>query len=128
MTLARRILWSMTVSYWAVLFVMTHTPPAQMPKGPASDKLMHFLAYLVLSFLLGTTLYLALPGQRRRLALLVLLAGAAYGALDELTQPLAGRFCEFNDWLADLAGVVTVAAVLFVLVRLFPPDRVQNVE
>ena len=111
----------MTLSYWAVLFVLTHTPPAKMPPGPASDKLMHFMAYLVLSFLLGTTLYLAVPGQRRRMPLLVLLAGAAYGAFDELTQPLSGRACELGDWLADLAGVATVALVLFILVRLFPP-------
>ena len=123
MTLTRRILWTMTAAYWVVLFVLTHTPPRHMPPGPASDKLMHFLAYLVLSFLLGTTLYLALPGQRRRLPLLVLVLGAAYGALDELTQPFSGRMAEWGDWWADMAGVAAVAAVLFVLVRLFPPRR-----
>ena len=128
MTLTRRILWTMTVLYWLALFGLTHTPPSHMPAAPGSDKLMHFLAYLVLSFLLGTTLYLGLPGQRRRIAVLVLILGAAYGAFDELTQPLAGRDAEWGDWLADLSGVATVAVVLFVLVRLFPPDRMQNAE
>ncbi len=129
MTLTRGILWTMTLSYWVGLFVLTHTPPSHMPKGPGNDKLMHFLAYLVLSFLLGTTLYLAVPSQRRRLAPLVLVLGAAYGAMDELTQPLVGRDAEWGDWFADLGGVVAVAAVLFVLVRLFPPNRqMQNAE
>ena len=123
MTLTRRILWAMTLSYWVVLFVLTHTPPVHMPPGPGNDKLMHFLAYLVLAFLLGTTLYLALPGQRPRIALLVLVLGAGYGAFDELTQPLSGRDAEWGDWFCDVAGVTTVALVLFVLVRLFPPGR-----
>ena len=123
MTLARRILWTLTLLYWAALIMLTHTPPAHMPKGPSNDKLAHFLAYLVLAFLLGTTLYLALPAKRPRLPLLVLLAGALYGALDELTQPFFKRDCELGDWLADVGGVATVALVLFVLVTLFPPKR-----
>ena len=123
MTLTRRILWTMTVSYWLVLFVLTHTPPRHMPHGPASDKLMHFLAYLVLSFLIGTSIYLAVPCRRRRLPLIVLVLGAAYGALDELTQPFSGRMAEWGDWWADMAGVATVAAVFFVLVRVFPAAR-----
>ena len=123
MTLTRRILWAMTISYWAMLFVLTHTPPRHMPAAPGNDKLMHYMAYLVLGFLVGTTLYLALPSQRGRIALLVLVLGAAYGAFDELTQPLTGRDAEWGDWFCDVAGVATVALVLFVLVRLFPPSR-----
>src|SRR3954467_15829381 len=98
----RRILWSMTVSYWVMLFVLTHTPPVHMPAAPGNDKLMHFLPYLVLGFLVGTTLYLALPSQRGRIALLVLLLGAACAAFDELTQPLTGPFATSGDWFSSV--------------------------
>ena len=121
MSWPRRILWSITVVYWLALFVLTHTPLAKLPGPPTSDKVAHFLAYLVLSFLAGTTLYLAFPQRRRLMPVGVLLLAAAYGAVDELTQPLVGRFCEWGDWFADCAGAATGAAVLYLLERLTRP-------
>ena len=42
--------------------------------------------------------------------LIVLGIVMAYGAFDELTQPIFGRDCEFLDWVADSsAGVVAVS-------------------
>ena len=118
MTWARRILWTLTVTYWVTLFVLTHTPQAYLPKADASDKAVHFLAYLALSFLVGTTLYLAFPGRRRLMPLGVLVLAAGYGAFDELTQPLVGRFAEWADWYANCAGAATAAAALYLLERL----------
>jgi VanZ family protein len=38
-----------------------------------------------------------------------------YGAIDELTQPLVGRFCSFDDWLADASGAIAVVAAAMVI-------------
>lgn len=126
MTHARRILWTLTVSYWVVLFVLTHTPQARLPKGPAGDKTMHFVAYLALSFLMSTTLYLAFP-KRRMTPLLVIILACGYGALDELTQPLVGRFADWHDWFADCAGAAAGGAAIFVLQWFFPPKEAAPV-
>jgi VanZ family protein len=48
----------------------------------------------------------------RSISLWVIGIGMAYGAFDELTQPLVNRFCEWNDWLADSVGIC--AAVLMI--------------
>jgi VanZ family protein len=124
MTLTRRILWTLTVSYWVLLFVATHVPLPRLPGPPANDKVMHFTAYLALSFLVGTTWYLAFPSRRRIMPLMVVVVAAAYGAFDEVTQGFVGRTPDVKDWYADCAGAVAAALVLLVLVRLFParPD------
>ncbi len=115
----------MTAGYWAVMFKLTHVPPAELgPPGPLSDKQLHFLAYLILSFLLGTTLVLIFPGRRRWIPLALIATGMAYGGVDELTQPLVGRTCDIYDWFADVAGVGTSARLIFCFQRLcWPADR-----
>jgi VanZ family protein len=40
---------------------------------------------------------------------------AVYGAVDELTQPWAGRFCDLNDWLADIGGGAIGLALAWVV-------------
>jgi VanZ family protein len=122
---ARRIVLFLTALYWVVLFVVTHLPPARMLHGPGGDKLHHFLAYLVLSFMLGATLWQAFPGRRRFVPLLVLLAGAGYGVLDELTQIPVGRQAEVGDWVADLSGAAVAAAVLFLMLRVTRPRTTE---
>ena len=49
----------------------------------------------------------------RRLARagLVLLVMGVYASLDELTQPMCGRWAAWGDWNADLAGA-TLAVIL----------------
>ena len=115
MRFTRTVLWAITGLYWVVLFVMTHLPPRRLPHGPGSDKLHHFLAYLVLSFLLGAALWQAFPSRRRWMPMLVVLAAMAYGAFDEFTQIAVGRDCELNDWLADVAGACFAGAALYLL-------------
>ena len=115
MTSTRRILWAITACYWGVLFTLTHLPPQHLPHGPGSDKLHHFAAYMVLSFILGATLWQAFPARRRVVPLLVLLVAALYGGFDEITQILVHRDCELNDWLADISGAAFAGAVLYLL-------------
>ena len=121
MTWTRRILWTLTVGYWVAIFIATHTPPTHLPGPIVNDKLIHFTAYLALSFLVGTTWYLAFPTRRRIMPLVVVVVAAAYGAFDEVTQEYFRRTPDVKDWYADCAGAAAAALVLFVLVRLFPP-------
>jgi len=98
------------LAYWIALFVLTHLPPKEVPKANVSDKLVHLVAYFILGIFLHTAL-----SRYRSTAIHVLWILMAYGALDELTQPLVGRSCELADWCADVAGgaaaVVVMAAV-----------------
>jgi len=77
----------------AMLWPLEAPPPA--PEG--SDKLVHFVAFATLAF------PLALSG---RIGLLPVFVGAsAYGGAIELIQPSFNRSADFNDWIADIAGV-----------------------
>lgn len=111
----RRVLWVLTGLYWAVLFTLTHLPPNRLPHGPSNDKLEHFAAYMVLSFMLGVTLWQAFPARRRMIPLAVFAAAALYGVFDEFTQIPVGRDAELLDWCADVAGAGVAAIVLFAL-------------
>jgi VanZ family protein len=117
MSLARRILWAMTAAYWVAIFVATHLPPEHLPRPGVRDKTAHFFAYLGLSFLVGTTLWLAYPRGRRVIPLLVLVIGAAYGAFDEITQGMVRRHPSVDDWLADCAGAAVAAGILLLAQR-----------
>jgi VanZ family protein len=91
---------------FAAGFVATHTPPSGMPNIQVSDKLLHFVGYLVLGSLAlwqGLTPNIR-PG--RKTLLMTLFCLAAYAAFDEITQPLVGRACELMDWTADTGGAI----------------------
>lgn len=110
-----------TALVWLGVFTLTHLPPKDVPKTRISDKFAHFGAYA----LVGTLLYLCFWASRWspwKAALIVVVIGCVYGAFDELTQPLVGRICDPRDWLADVAGMVTVAMIL-TAIRLIIPAR-----
>ena len=113
--LVRRVLLVLTAAYWVVLFVMTHLPPKHLPHVPASDKLEHFGAYLVLSLMVGATLWQVTPHKRRLIPVMVFVIAALYGAFDEFTQIPVGRDAEFLDWVADISGAAAAGAVFFVI-------------
>ncbi|MBI9106135.1 MAG: VanZ family protein [Spirochaetales bacterium] len=89
----------------AAVFYLSLVPePPQIPvKISGIDKLEHFVAYLVLSFLLMN--YLNGTRMRRVVALAAgISALAVIGALIEVLQSYTGRTPEAADFLADLAG------------------------
>ena len=92
--------------YLTALVTGTHLPhPEKLIPIESNDKLLHFGAYFGLAFLMATRLQSLRPVTWR--AMLVIWSLAAFtGIVDELTQMLPGinRHCEFNDWLADIAG------------------------
>ena len=78
----------------AMLWPLEAPPPA--PEG--SDKLVHFIAFAALAFPLART---------GRFGLLPVLIGAsAFGGAIELIQPSFNRSADFNDWVADVVGVI----------------------
>ena len=80
----------------------------------SADKAGHLAMYGVLGWL---TMRAALaPGQRRRVALVALVAISSFGALDEWHQQFVpGRSQDRADWLADTVGAglgIMLAAAL----------------
>jgi len=103
--------------YWPALFVATHIPEGPLiSEEGVSDKRLHFLAYLILAFLVWCAVN---PDRkvhlRKRTLWWVLLAMIAYAIGDELLQGYVGRSCNIGDIQADVAGVVTGLALLRIL-------------
>ena len=122
MTWIRRIFWLGTICYWVLLLTLTHMPASKVHvPGMLTDKQCHFLAYFGLSFGLGLTLLMTLPGKRW-VPFYVIAVAMAYGAIDERTQLLVGRDCELGDWYADVAGACSAGVLLFI-VGLFIKSR-----
>ena len=95
--------------YWPALFVLTHVPiPRVVQDADVSDKSLHFLAYLILTFLLWSAVSINQKvNWRRAVPWLVLSVIVVYGILDEWLQGyVAGRSCDVRDFFMDLAGAL----------------------
>src|SRR4030042_5641331 len=97
------------IFYWSALFVVTPVPiPDAIQKADVSDKSLHFLAYLILTFLLWSVV----SGDKKvkwtqAAPWLVLFVIVVYGILDEWLQNyVAGRSCDVRDFLMDMAGAL----------------------
>ena len=110
-----RWLTSATAIYWVALAVMIHMPPESLDVAPSlmdrlhADKLFHCGSYGLLAVLLAGIMELHAELRRAtinlsRTAGTVFIAVAAYGGLDELTQPLTNRTCDPWDFAADVVG------------------------
>jgi VanZ family protein len=117
------------VVYWSLLLTSTHVPrlPHAVYMTNGIDKICHFVGYTGLAYLASVAWTLQRSITRPlRLANFVVIFGtlAVYGALDELTQPLVNRTCEFADWLADLAGagfgMILFAITMSLARRVYP--------
>lgn len=109
-------MWLVTLPvYWGLLFLATHYPRVRIPgEIPHSDKLIHFAAFGLLAFLFWRALR---PRTNRFIAWAgPLLIG--YAGLDEWLQQFVGRFTDFNDFIANTAGIVAVLGVLEAIRRL----------
>jgi len=103
------------VFYWAALFILAHIPiPQLVRQAEVSDKGLHFLAYLILFFLLASAIN---PNKkidwRKTTTWWILLVVVLYGLCDELLQScVRGRSCDAMDFVADLEGTLTGLIVL----------------
>lgn len=108
--------------YWIVLFVLTSLPGNISLDLNVSDKIEHFGAYGLLSFLLYLTLVFQkkYPFFANYPATFTLLFASFYGMVDELHQLFVpGRSADVRDWLADFLGsLLAVLIAKFILVKL----------
>jgi len=94
---------------WLCAFAASHAPLKRLPANLPSDKLLHFVGFLVLAGLLWLTFAAFGLTTARRLVLAVSIS-ATYAAFDELTQDLVGRNTSLDDWIADMAGALAAIA------------------
>jgi len=90
--------------YWLALFVGTHVPVTLEGMGQNGDKVLHFLAYSGLAFLMCLGIGGCWPTWRT--FAVVLAATMLYAGFDEFSQLLVGRSCDFWDWVADCCGML----------------------
>ncbi len=105
--------------YWPTIFILTHMPLARVPwpcwvvQAPMPDKIFHYLAYLVLVFLLWFAISPNKKVNWRKAAVWwVLFVVVWYGVVDEVLQGYVGRTCDVMDFFADLGGTLTSLILL----------------
>lgn len=109
------------VIYWILLFTLTSLPTNSVPSVGVNDKVEHFAAYFVLSFLLYFTLIFQQKSitLKKNAFLFTILFVILYGVLDEVHQLLIpGRSCEFLDFFADVFGGVLGMILMKLFVKL----------
>jgi VanZ family protein len=120
-SLRHRITLILLVLYWLTLFILAHIPmPQYVRKAGVSDKSLHFLAYLILTFLLWFTIR---PDEkvnwRKSTGWWVFLIITGYGAADEVIQHFVGRTCDAIDIAANITGILT-GLLLFSFLTFWP--------
>jgi VanZ family protein len=100
--------------YWPAFFVLTHIPiPESIRRAHVSDKCLHILGYMLLTFLLW---YAFKPQRKVRWReaspWLVVLVVLLYGIADEVIQGFVGRSCDVRDLAADMIGAIIGLSVM----------------
>ncbi len=113
--------WLVMMTLITIQSAMTSSLLVQLPRG--FDKVIHFFIFFVLGWLLARGLFgNPLKTSPARWAA-ILAGGALFAMLDEMHQALVpGRYADFKDWLADMAGL-TLAALWYYHVHLRVPRR-----
>ena len=99
-------------TYWIFLFCVTHFPKLSLgPLAPRNtDKLAHFVAFGLLAFVYWRFNESFRRPVSSRFVWAAALLLSAYAALDEYLQQFVNRSPGVGDWLANVAGIVTVLA------------------
>ena len=114
--LSKRLWRVLTIVVTVSILILSLIPkPPEIPGGlHFADKIAHFIAYAVLSFLLFTSLF---EGKKLSTVLIVAAACMIYGGVIEILQTFTHRQPELWDLTADLFGAVCGAALGAVLNR-----------
>lgn len=114
------------IVYWLALVTGTHMPqPPELMGLEKHDKLLHQSAYAGLAFLVTLNVWWR-KRLRARHFMILFIALAAFGGLDELTQPPFNRTADWLDWFADMAGTaigLMLAAIVCRYLERFRRDR-----
>lgn len=107
--------------YWLILFILTSLPSTSFADALRfSDKIKHFIAYLILSFLLSLALHFQEKWDKLKLkyAAFAVIISSVYGMLDEVHQIfIPNRSAELLDWLADFSGSLLGAIIVFYIIK-----------
>ena len=94
------------ILYWPGIFILTHIPvsvPFLILRLQASDKILHFVAYLFLVFLLWFSINPDVKVNWRKASVWwILFVVVWYGVIDEWLQGYVGRSPDAMDFAADL--------------------------
>ena len=107
--------------YWPVLIVLTSIPvPRMVRRMGVSDKTLHFLAYMILLFLLWFAVNPARKANWRKCTIwCVFFITVLFGAINEWLQSYVGRSADIMDFTANAAGAAA-GLVLVSLVTSWP--------
>ena len=119
--------WRLWVGCWAVLFVIMHIPIPAIALRSVSfpDRVLHFIAYFVLTCLGASHYRTTRSGSLIGVLLAWALVYAGYAALDEWLQQFVRRTPSLGDWLADVSGIL-VATGISLAIRRRPADRLSE--
>ncbi len=105
------------IAWIALIFGLSSIPdvnPGKVDLPSWSDKIAHFLEYMVFALLYYRGLSYDRKVRKLLYFLMVLMTGFALAGLDEFYQSyVPGRESDFNDIVADLVGVLAGTAVFF---------------
>jgi VanZ family protein len=96
-----------------ILMLSLWPKPPVIPDLNISDKIEHFIAYIVLGIC-------ALAAAERRsfpTFLIAVVSCSAFGGVIELVQPFVGRSRELGDFAVDLAGSALGAGIIAAVAR-----------
>ncbi len=109
-----------TTLVWVAITVLSVLPLPELPEVPGSDKTHHLVAYSALML----PAFLARSTWRYHLLLVFCLWGGAI----ELIQPLVNRYGEWQDWIANSAGLFLGMLLGMIGVRLQSDCQSKTVE
>ena len=95
--------------YWIILFILTTYPSRSLPTLATSDKLKHFVAYMILTLLLRLAFHFHTTMKQRFRTELPVVIGIIvfYGLFDEIHQYfIPGRYFELLDLAANYIGLL----------------------
>jgi VanZ family protein len=114
----RIVLWIGVGAYCALIFLASSIPGSDVDTGPpGTDKLLHLIEYLILSFLLFSAMRSQFPKvPSGRVFIFVCILSTLYGISDEIHQryvPL--RECDPVDMILD--GIGSALGAYWAMIR-----------
>ena len=115
----KKMKWALVAAYAMIIFILsslTSPSPVPIPDIFMADKLIHFVEYAILGFLLFAALYEGMAVKKAVFFSVVM--ATIYGATDEFHQHfVAERHADIFDFFADSMGGVAGASTGALLKR-----------
>ncbi|MEM9508671.1 MAG: VanZ family protein [Cyanobacteria bacterium P01_E01_bin.35] len=116
LNLIRKYWISTTLFILTIITVLSLWPLANLPPVPGTDKTHHLIAYA------GLMLPLAISEPKSLRLLVISLFFVGYSGVIEILQPYINRYGEFQDLLANCAGLGCGWLIAQIINRFFPTN------